>query len=96
MKLKFGFMPILTGNWLTDTPSKANKNCLPFPCFSCKYYDRGNLLELDEFIIDINYTVALLGDRCVRTEGFTNIEYDEVGNVFCDQYLKDRAMSIKL
>jgi len=103
MKVIFKFMPILTGNnWLYDRSKddKRTNNCVPFPCFSCKYYHRGSLLEDKNYIIDINYTLKEYDDACYAesriNKGFTQIEYDEYGKAICDKYARDLSISREL
>lgn|GEM_PF-4764644 len=103
MKVIFKFMPILTGNWLYDNKPKDDKrtnNCVPFPCFSCKYYHRGSLLEDKNYIIDINYTLQEYDDHCFAVSNaskeFNTIEYDEYGKAICDKYARDLSISREL
>jgi len=105
MKIIFKFIPILTSNWLYDRPKddKRTNNCVPFPCFSCKYYHRGSLLENEDYIIDINYPhfdYVIYGDACYAesnvNKGFDTIEYDEYGKATCKKYARDFAISRKL
>ena len=96
MKLIFRFMPIVTGNWLLDSPTEVPKtqNCIPFPCFSCKHYIRESLLSWQSFIIDVNTSIT--DDGCLRQEAFTSIEYDTIGKAFCEKYSRDLSISRQL
>lgn len=101
MKLKFKFMPVVTtnleGTILHNSKSaRTNKNCLVFPCFSCKLYKRDVILTQDSLIIDVDSMDRGM-DGCYHKDGYTVIDYEDPNDIpKCPNYIKDTSIGKKL